>query len=148
DEVIRQLGGQERKVRLDPASHLRDDRLHITGHVHRPYNVPTDRVVVRTQRPANSWVSRPIVTGATGRYLQVSLARPISGDAMHISLLPDERALTNPTAPCISDDTISLDNASFCARVHRAADVLASHGVGPDDVVATILANRIELVVT
>jgi acyl-CoA synthetase (AMP-forming)/AMP-acid ligase II len=72
----------------------------------------------------------------------------MSGGAVHIASLPDKRALARPTAPCISDEAVSLSNESFCARVHRATDVLAAHGVGNNDVVATVLPNRIELVVT
>ena len=64
-----------------------------------------------------------------------------------MALLPDERALVRPADPCISDDAISLNNTHFCARVHDAADVLAAHGVGAGDVIATILTNRVELVV-
>jgi long-chain acyl-CoA synthetase len=62
--------------------------------------------------------------------------------------LPDARAATAPDAPCITDDTVQLDNAQFAERVARAAAALARLGVGAGDVVAVALPNRIELVTT
>ncbi len=63
--------------------------------------------------------------------------------------LPDARAGAAPDAPCIADparDT-ELDNATFLEQVRRAAGLLRRHGVGPGDVVAVVLPNRIELLV-
>jgi acyl-CoA synthetase (AMP-forming)/AMP-acid ligase II len=67
---------------------------------------------------------------------------------MHIAALPDHRAAEDPHGACLADDTTVLDNAAFAARVHSAAAVLHAHGVRPGDVVAVVLPNRIELVVT
>ncbi len=64
------------------------------------------------------------------------------------STLPDERARAHPDAPCVADDDVQLDNAAFLQRVQRAAAVLADRGVGPGDVVAIVLPNRAELVVS
>ena len=67
---------------------------------------------------------------------------------MHVAALPDHRAAEDPHGPCLADDTTTLDNAAFAARVHAAASVLHKHGVRPGDVVAVVLPNRVELVVT
>ncbi|MFG2881732.1 class I adenylate-forming enzyme family protein [Streptomyces sp. NPDC048297] len=66
---------------------------------------------------------------------------------MHLALLPEERAGRDALGPCLADDTVSLDNAAFAERVRAAAAVLRARGVGPGDVVAVVLPNRIELVV-
>ncbi len=62
--------------------------------------------------------------------------------------LPDDRAAADPSSPCVSDDDLKLDNAGFLDRVQQAAAVLAAKGVGPGDVVAIVLPNRAELVVS
>jgi long-chain acyl-CoA synthetase len=67
---------------------------------------------------------------------------------MRFSTLPDVRAGQAPDAPCIADDTAALSNAGFLRAVRAAAAALRGHGVGPGDVVAVMLANRVELVVT
>ena len=67
---------------------------------------------------------------------------------MHIAVLPEARARTAPAAPCLADDATSLDNAAFAARVEAAAATLHGAGVGRGDVVAVVLPNRVELVVT
>ena len=61
--------------------------------------------------------------------------------------LPEARAAAAPGAPAIADDAVQLDNAAFAARVARAAALLARLGVGPGDVVAIALPNRLELVI-
>ncbi|MEV0685186.1 AMP-binding protein [Nocardia sp. NPDC050378] len=66
----------------------------------------------------------------------------------HIAELPQVRAVTDPHGPCIADDTQTLSNARFLARVEAAASVLHRAGVRPDDVVAVVLPNRVDLVVT
>ncbi|MFX0579228.1 class I adenylate-forming enzyme family protein [Nocardia nepalensis] len=67
---------------------------------------------------------------------------------MHrIAELPDVRADRNPTGPCIADDREQLDNQTFVKRVRAAAAVLSEHGIGPGDVVAVVLPNRLELVI-
>jgi acyl-CoA synthetase (AMP-forming)/AMP-acid ligase II len=67
---------------------------------------------------------------------------------MRFSTLPDVRAGQSPEAPCLADDTTALTNAGFLRTVRAAAAVLRGHGVGPGDVVAVMLPNRVELVVT
>jgi long-chain acyl-CoA synthetase len=66
---------------------------------------------------------------------------------MRFSTLPDVRAEQSPDAPCLADDTVALSNAGFLRAVRTAAAVLRGHGVGPGDVVAVMLPNRVELVV-
>ncbi|MGV9564128.1 class I adenylate-forming enzyme family protein [Streptomyces sp. NPDC003480] len=67
---------------------------------------------------------------------------------MTLALLPEERACHDPHGPCLADETAALDNLAFAARVRAAAAVLRAHGVSPGDVVAVVLPNRAELVVT
>jgi acyl-CoA synthetase (AMP-forming)/AMP-acid ligase II len=64
-----------------------------------------------------------------------------------LAALPDARAATDPEAPAIADDVVSLDNAAFADRVARAAALLERLGVGEGDVVAVALPNRLELVI-
>lgn len=67
---------------------------------------------------------------------------------MHFSVLPDLRAEERPDAACIADDSAQLTNAEFLSRVHAAAAALRRRGVGDGDVVAVMLPNRLDLVVT
>ena len=67
--------------------------------------------------------------------------------ATPLAALPDARAAVRPNAPAIADDAVHLDNAAFGERVARAAALLARFGVGPGDVVAIALPNRVELVI-
>ncbi len=62
--------------------------------------------------------------------------------------LPDRRAALDPDGACLDDDRLALTNTEFLGRVRAAAELFAAHGVGPGDVIATILTNRTELVVT
>ena len=64
-----------------------------------------------------------------------------------LAALPEARAAAKPDAPAIADDAVQLDNAAFADRVARAAARLARLGVGPGDVVAIALPNRLELVI-
>ena len=64
-----------------------------------------------------------------------------------LASLPDERAALDSTGPCIDDDRLALTNADFLARVQATAAMLRASGVGAGDVVATMLTNRVELVV-
>jgi long-chain acyl-CoA synthetase len=64
-----------------------------------------------------------------------------------LAALPEARAAAAPDAPAIGDDAVQLDNAAFAGRVARAAARLARLGVGPGDVVAIALPNRLELVI-
>ncbi|MFD4442151.1 class I adenylate-forming enzyme family protein [Nocardia sp. NPDC058519] len=65
----------------------------------------------------------------------------------HIAELPEARAAVDPHGNCIADDTDTLSNVQFRARVDTAASVLHHAGVRPDDVVAVVLPNRVDLVV-
>ncbi|MBF6428131.1 AMP-binding protein [Nocardia cyriacigeorgica] len=67
---------------------------------------------------------------------------------MNLSTLPDRRAAQHPTAPALADDHTELDNAGFLDAVCRAAGTLRAHGVGAGDVVAVMLPNTVDLVVT
>jgi len=67
---------------------------------------------------------------------------------MHLAELADARAQRAVFSPCISDDAVALTNGEFAARVRSVAWLLAQHGVRRGDVVATLLANRVELVLT
>src|ERR1700730_7374526 len=70
------------------------------------------------------------------------------GRTAHLASLPDERAATDPGGACIDDDRLALTNAEFATRVRAAAEAFSDLGVGSGDVVAALLANRVELVVT
>lgn len=67
---------------------------------------------------------------------------------MHIAVLPQDRVRAAPTGPCIADETRALDNAAFADAVAGAAAALHAAGTGRGDVVAVVLPNRVELVVT
>ena len=47
---------------------------------------------------------------------------------MHLPALPAIRAAEHPTAPALSDEVESLDNAAFSARVDAAARVVPAAG--------------------
>ncbi|MFD6062617.1 class I adenylate-forming enzyme family protein [Rhodococcus wratislaviensis] len=66
---------------------------------------------------------------------------------MDFASLPDLRADLDPHGPAISDATGSLTNAQLLARVRAAAGHLQHLGIGPGDVVALKLTNRVEFVV-
>jgi long-chain acyl-CoA synthetase len=65
---------------------------------------------------------------------------------MHLAALPDERAASNPGAPCLADGDRDLDNAAFAAEVQRVSGGLIGMGIGRGDVVAVLLPNSVELV--
>ncbi len=67
---------------------------------------------------------------------------------MNLSSLPDRRAAAAPTAACLDDDSVSLDNAAFLDAVRRAASTLRRSSVGRGDVVAVMLPNTVDLVVS
>lgn len=67
---------------------------------------------------------------------------------MHLADLVDERASCAADAPSLRDDAVSLSNGDLRVRVRRAASALAAHGVGEGSVVAILLPNRVELIVT
>jgi acyl-CoA synthetase (AMP-forming)/AMP-acid ligase II len=65
-----------------------------------------------------------------------------------LAMLPETRAATQPDAAAIADEAVALDNVAFADRVARAAALLARLGVGPGDVVAIALPNRLELIIS
>src|SRR3954468_3210284 len=65
-----------------------------------------------------------------------------------LAALPETRAAAQPDAPAIADEATQLDNAAFADRVARAAALLARPRVGPGDVVAVALPNRLELIIS
>ncbi|HEY3710205.1 MAG TPA: AMP-binding protein [Amycolatopsis sp.] len=67
---------------------------------------------------------------------------------MFIAELPDERARRNPAGACLADETTALTNSEFARKTRAAAAALRERGIREGDVVATLLPNRIELVVT
>ncbi|MEU6188025.1 AMP-binding protein [Nocardia sp. NPDC047038] len=68
---------------------------------------------------------------------------------MHFAALPDIRAGGFPTNPCLADDNSgSITNAEFLDFVRKYADRLSEAGIGVGDVVAVMLPNRLELIVT
>ncbi|HEX6353360.1 class I adenylate-forming enzyme family protein [Actinophytocola sp.] len=67
---------------------------------------------------------------------------------MHFATLPDARAQLDPDGACLADERLRLTNTDFAARVRGAAQLFAERGVRPGDIVAAMLPNRIELVVT
>ena len=62
--------------------------------------------------------------------------------------LADWRAAAAPDGPCLADSAAALSNADVYDRVLGAARTLADLGVGRGDVVAVMLPNRVELLVT
>jgi acyl-CoA synthetase (AMP-forming)/AMP-acid ligase II len=60
--------------------------------------------------------------------------------------VPDERAQQDPRGACIADERQELDNARFAQTVTAVAAVFAAAGLGPGDVLAIMLPNRVELV--
>jgi long-chain acyl-CoA synthetase len=66
---------------------------------------------------------------------------------MNFASLPDRRVDIDPNGPAVSDGTRSLTNAGLLERVRAARRHLQEPGVGPGDVVALMLRNRVEFVV-
>ncbi|MBF6168856.1 AMP-binding protein [Streptomyces gardneri] len=67
---------------------------------------------------------------------------------MTLSTVPDRRAVAAPYAPALADDSNQLDNAGFLAAVRRAAAGLRAARVTTGDVVAIMLPDSIELLVS
>ncbi|MFI7666790.1 class I adenylate-forming enzyme family protein [Nocardia sp. NPDC049526] len=67
---------------------------------------------------------------------------------MNLSTLPDRRAAANPDGPALADDSTELTNARFLDVVRRAATTLRDKGVERGDVVAVMLPNTVDLVVS
>ncbi len=66
---------------------------------------------------------------------------------MNFASLPDRRAELAPHGAAVSDGHQSLTNTQLLSRVRTAARQLQDLGVGPGDVVALKLTNRVEFVV-
>ncbi|KRA39345.1 MULTISPECIES: class I adenylate-forming enzyme family protein [unclassified Nocardioides] len=66
---------------------------------------------------------------------------------MHLASVPDDRARRDPNGRALSDASRTLTNADLLHQVAAAAEHLRDLGVGPADVVALKLTNRIEFVV-
>ncbi|MFD3843548.1 class I adenylate-forming enzyme family protein [Streptomyces sp. NPDC058642] len=65
---------------------------------------------------------------------------------MNFASLPDRRAELDPQGAAVSDGRQSLTNAQLLSGVLRTARQLHDLGIGPGDVVALKLANRVEFV--
>ncbi len=65
---------------------------------------------------------------------------------LHAATIPRRRADQDPGAPCVQDSRTRLTSAQFAAQVERLAGGLASLGIGPADIVATMLPNCAEMV--
>ena len=79
-----------------------------------------------------------------GSALSVRLKR--KGNAVTAATIPDERARRDPGGACVADERHELDNAGFAERVTALAAVFAAAGLGPGEVLAIMLPNRVELV--
>jgi long-chain acyl-CoA synthetase len=67
---------------------------------------------------------------------------------MNLSTLPDLRAVENPYGPAVADDRRDLNNTQFLAAVQRAAAVLRDRGLMAADVLAIMLPNTADFVVS
>ncbi|MFF0015714.1 class I adenylate-forming enzyme family protein [Streptomyces sp. NPDC005374] len=65
---------------------------------------------------------------------------------MNFASLPDRRAELDPHGAAVSDGHQSLTNTQLLSRVRMAARQLQDLGIGPGDVVALKLTNRVEFV--
>jgi long-chain acyl-CoA synthetase len=93
-----------------------------------------DRATVRGVRTMAAPGAAPSVR--TGR----------KGYAVTAAVIPDDRALRDPSGACIADERQALDNAGFAARVTAVAAVFAAAGLGRGDVLAIMLPNQVELI--
>ncbi|WP_067813682.1 class I adenylate-forming enzyme family protein [Nocardia inohanensis] len=66
---------------------------------------------------------------------------------MKFASLPDHRADLDPHGPAVADRSQSLTNIQLLERVRAAAHHLVQFAIGPGDVVALRLQNRVEFVV-
>ncbi|MFG3615564.1 class I adenylate-forming enzyme family protein [Nocardia sp. NPDC047654] len=65
---------------------------------------------------------------------------------MNFASLPDRRAELDPHGPAVTDGSQSLTNVQLLDRVRAASHHLRELGIGPGDVVALQLTNRVEFV--
>src|SRR3954454_17297698 len=66
---------------------------------------------------------------------------------MLIGYLPWTASPDLAPRPCLRDGGVDLTYAEVAARVAAAAERFAEEGVGPGDVVAVMLPNRVELLI-
>jgi long-chain acyl-CoA synthetase len=62
--------------------------------------------------------------------------------------IPDERASRDPRGACIADERQELDNAAFAERVSAGAALFQANGLRSGDVLAIMLPNRVELIIS
>jgi acyl-CoA synthetase (AMP-forming)/AMP-acid ligase II len=76
------------------------------------------------------------------------LTRHVDPGTRHMTFasLPDRRADLDPQGPAVTDGSQSLTNAQLLNRVRAASRHLQDRGIGPGDVVALKLTNRLEFV--
>ena len=67
---------------------------------------------------------------------------------MNLPSLPDLRAAKDPGGPALADDRVDMNNAQFLDAVRRAAAVLRARGLAHGDVVAIMLPNTADFVVS
>lgn len=67
---------------------------------------------------------------------------------MTLDFLPWLRPASYDDRPCVRDERLALTYREFGERVEAAAEQFAARGVGPGSVVAVMLPNRIELLVS
>lgn len=67
---------------------------------------------------------------------------------MHLAGLPDARAHQDPGKACLADERVIVNNAHFAAWVRGAAGEFAARGIGSGDIVAVMLPNRVEFIIS
>jgi len=67
---------------------------------------------------------------------------------VHVGEIPRLRAEKAPHDPCVADERVRLTSGEFVAAVERLSGGFASLGIGAGDVVATMLPNCVEMVLT
>src|SRR6185437_11065816 len=67
---------------------------------------------------------------------------------MTAARIPDERALRDPRGACVADDRRELHNAGFAERVRAVAALFAASGLHSSDVLAIMVPNRVELIIS
>ena len=97
--------------------------------------------------------SCPVLSRVSARCTPIPRAaragRTLRGDAaVHVGQIAQLCAERAPDAPCVEDERARLTSGQFAAAVERLSGGLASLGVGAGDVVATMLPNCVEMVLT
>ncbi|MDR7252387.1 acyl-CoA synthetase (AMP-forming)/AMP-acid ligase II [Nocardioides sp. BE266] len=73
---------------------------------------------------------------------------PAPAELASLTYLPWCRPSEWDERPCVADERLQLTYAEFGERVDAAAEQFADHGVGAGDVVAVMLPNRVELLIS